>query len=633
MLQVAKHLLEDAAAAYPTLQGEFEKDLTRLETLIPSRGVHVFTVDLPAVCKHLDRCLAGEAYKLSGLPLTKRYSNRVVIPKLFRGLYLRVFDESGSLKSDYDIEAVFFLRQLLSFGKRASLSCSDQQTIDAVDEFVSLDMSLPEPSRFWSMTQPSLKLVEDSFAGFSKSSLYDSARKGGSDSRMPTLLKKLDAVSGILSSTLGAYEPQEWKFRHGPGAVAERTGCFNKYNWSNWSDRLESFFPIADCGYYSYTSWAHMRPKLVKIGSIEPSSRLVDVPKTYTKPRLIACEPSEHQWCQQNIWHYFCDRSRDTWLRKFVRFNDQTLNQRLCVKGSRDGSLCTIDLSAASDRITCDAVGQLFRRNPKLLLALQASRTRSLSQKLSRNVPESVELRKFSTMGSACTFPVESFMFLAVCIAGVLTTRHLDPTTTNIESLEGEVAVFGDDLIVPADSRELVVLALETLGFKINTDKSYWNGLFRESCGVDSYAGTRLTPAYWRSFNTGRPESIASLVDVVNNFHERWLLKTSSYLASTIRGVVIPHVGMRSGVCGFKSFANPCDQRLKSRWNENLQRIEVSISRLIGKVKKSPITDDSALLQYFTENPRSTTKWKGGVAQRTRLRMKFGWVPLADLLA
>jgi hypothetical protein len=241
-----------------------------------------------------------------------------------------------------------------------------------------------------------------------------------------------------------------------------------------------------------------------------------------------------------------------------------------------------------------------------------------------------VELRKFSTMGSACTFPVESLLFLSVCLAAVLVSRRWKINVRSITRLAGEVAVYGDDLIVPADSRELVVRSLEALGLKINTDKSYWTGMFRESCGVDSYAGTKLTPAYWRSSNTGRPESIVSLVEVANNFRKRWLQHTSAYLASTIP-TEIPRVGMHSGVCGLKSFSKPSNHHLKKRWNGDLQRDESLVLCLISKAKKTPITDDSALFQYFTEAPLPTTLWVGGVAKRPRLRLQPRWVPNEDL--
>lgn len=634
LMRVLQNIFNDAAYAYPTLRGDFEKDQNRLERLVRHRGIPLLVVDLPAICKHLDRCLSEGSYKLSGLPLTKRYSGRVVIPKFLRGLYLRVFDKSGRLLNDYDSQAIFFLRQILLVGKKTKLACSEAAVVNEVDDFVLLDASLPEIKLFWRAIGPDALAVKRSFTGFSSSEPYISKVTSSSPEGASTFLFMLDKVSRMIVSALGDYNHQDWRFRHGPGAVAETTGPSNKYSWTNWSDRLESCFPIADCGFHSFAAWAHRcQPQVKEVGSQERASRLVDVPKTYTKPRLIAAEPSEHQWCQQNIWHYFCDRSRATWIRKFVRFNDQTLNQELCRVGSRDGSLATVDLSAASDRVTCDAVGQLFRWNPKLLLALQASRTRFVAQELSRNVPALVELRKFSTMGSACTFPVESLLFLAVVLAAVLSKRQMAPSRENVAALEGEVAVFGDDLVIPVDSRELCVWALEAIGLKVNSDKSFWNGLFRESCGVDSYAGVNLTPAYWSGPNTGKPESISSTIEVSNNFYKKFLVHTSKYLESTIRWADLPYVSMDSGVCSFRSFVVPLNRDHRSRFNQDLQRMESRVTVLIGKVDKTPTADDSALLQYFTESPEPHVMWKSGVAQRPSLKLKRRWVPSECLVS
>jgi len=184
-------------------------------------------------------------------------------------------------------------------------------------------------------------------------------------------------------------------------------------------------------------------------------------------------------------------------------------------------------------------VGQLFRGNLELLSALRATRTHHV---LIPKEPERAdcgiwakELRKFSTMGSACTFPVETIVFLAVALAATLTQRGLRVTYKNIRSLTGSVAVFGDDIIVPADSRELLVVALELLWFKVNAAKTYGSGWFRESCGVDAFRGEDVTPAYWLGSYDGKPGSYASTVESANNFYQKFMVETSKYLETTIR--------------------------------------------------------------------------------------------------
>lgn len=216
---VYRCIFSDARYAFPTLEMEFEKDLTRLLSLVEQRGIQVFLVDLPAVGKHLDRCLAGGQYNLSGLPLTKRFSGRVVIPKFLRGLYLLVFHETGRLKEDADIEAIFFLRQILFAAKKTDLDCTDDKRINEVVEFVAVDESLPELDEFWkSEPTNNSSRKEPDYGGFQKSALYASrvsalpAHKRG---QLTVFLAALDFLSGAVTTTLGSYDPGEWSFKHG----------------------------------------------------------------------------------------------------------------------------------------------------------------------------------------------------------------------------------------------------------------------------------------------------------------------------------------------------------------------------------------------------------------------------------
>lgn len=679
-------ILEDATHAFPTLKDEFERDLSRLQGTVAHRGIRVFLEDLPAIGKHFDRCLSCGQYNASGLPLTKRRSETVVIPKFLGGLYLLVFHSSSLLKEEPNVEAIFFVRQLTLAFKKGKLACTTEANEKEVVAFFAVDSYLPEPDGFWQTTDcpisPSLheqnscigdvghlcpvsttthspgKQCEGSaldkvafraplrrdvvdaerkvYQGFGKSTLYRTRVQSSPAhlrKALSVLLARLDFVSNLVTSTLGSYDPSRWKFRHGPGAVSEYTGPANKYYWNNWSDALESEFPIADCGFHSYSSWADSLHSRGEVSSSELPSRMVCVPKTYSKPRLIAAEPSANQWCQQNIWHYFRDRCKSTWINNFVRFRDQkSLNQALCKKGSKDNTLATVDLSEASDRVTCHAVGQMFRGNPRLLNCLRASRTQVVSQNVTDKVPSEIRLRKFSTMGNACTFPVESLLFLSIAVATVLTQRGLRPTKRNVESLFGEVAVFGDDIVIPVECRELFVEILGVLDFKVNDRKSFWTGRFRESCGVDAFGGVDVTPAYWRIFNDGKPESLASTVGSRNNFYKKFLLSAADRLASTIpRRLYVPTVHMRSGVFGLTSFLGANVDGFKTRTNPHLQRSEVLVTSLIGCQERLPIENDSALLQYFTEDPDPLSKWSSGIPQRPKTKLRPRWVALTDL--
>ncbi len=678
LVKVYAALARDTVYAYPTLGVELERDLNRLQVLAEQRGIHLFLVDLPAVAKHLDRCLASGQYKLSGLPLTKRKSCKILTPKFLGGLYLLVFHEDGRLKEDCDVQAIFFLRQWLLMVKKMKWACSPAKVRQEIVAFAETDRQLPEPSGFWSSVKPFVESDQDAFqhrgtrstngvpvsvlgasqgTETNETNLYGSDGSGTSSTSinprkgvcLESLLLVFDSVSDIITVTLGSYRPAEWPFRHGPGAVAYPVGPHNKYTWDIWPDSLDRVFPLSEFGCHNYGSWArgvrHGAVPRQKRGQLLPRvvgraskrcdalySRMVAVPKTFKGPRLIAAEPGSMQFCQQNIWHYFSGRCKDSWLSEFLWFHNQGLNQHLCKSGSLTGRLATVDLSAASDRVTCDLVSRFFRRNPELVEALRAVRTPRVQQSLSTQVPEIVELRKFSTMGNACTFPVESLVFLSAAIASVLHARQQRVTLGSIRRLVGEVAVFGDDIIVPIDSRESFVELLEALWFKINEDKSYWTGRFRESCGVDAFRGVDVTPVYFREFYNGKPASLDSMVAVTNNFYQKFLVHTAEYLSSTLPRD-LPEVAMRSGVTGLKTRCQPENTHLPVRYNSVLQRVEYKARTISSVSHRTPTNDDSSLLQYFTEAPSPHLKWEHGIAGRPLFKVKQRWVSRGDLLA
>jgi hypothetical protein len=235
-------------------------------------------------------------------------------------------------------------------------------------------------------------------------------------------------------------------------------------------------------------------------------------------------------------------------------------------------------------------------------------------------------------MGSAVTFPVETLVFLAVCLACCATKRGLRVDTRSLQSLYGEVAVFGDDLIIPKDTWDLVHKALEALGFKVNTSKSFGAGRFRESCGVDAFRGVPVTPAYWKCPVSRNAESVATNVAVHNNFYQKFLVNSARYVASTLRGRNIAHVEADSGAFGLSTRLRPPRPPV-SRWNDSLHRVEFRIEWIKSSQKKLPIEDDTALLQFFTESPLPSNTWKSGVALRPVVSLNHRWVPGASLSA
>lgn len=632
LLQVYRCLFRDIGNTFPALRESLELDFQTLEVHVACRGIGAMCNDLPNVGKHLDRCVSEGKTCVSCLPLTKRCPRHAAYPEFLQGLWALIFDSDGCLiESDSTTEAFMLLRQVYYLAKKANLDCPAHCVSEEVHKFAEVDLELPEPESFWYQEE---EAREPGFTGFSRSPIYTAKAQASEDASLLTaFLRNLDLVAGIISSDLGNYRVSDWRFRHGPGAVSERVGVVNKYQFVNWSERLESVFPIADYGFHNYQSWGRFLLEGDEIGSENPSSRLISVRKTFDKPRLIAAEPTEHMWCQQNIWDYLCNRVAKSWIAGFVRFRDQTRNQELCRAGSRTGLLATLDLSSASDRVSCHFVGNLFRSNIGLLNALRASRTHFVRQNLVKDLPEVLELRKFSTMGSACTFPVETIGFLAVALASVATVRKARVTARYLESLLEEVAIFGDDMVVPTDCRELCCKALEVLHFKVNASKSYWNGNFRESCGVDAYRGIDISPVYWRACAASDPESIVSTLEVRNSFYKKGYWAAAEYLSSTVSRKGFPAVSVDSGVIGFAAFTGSCISGFKRRLNTHLQRDEVSVLTIKSVQKIGDVNDDSVLLQFFTENPEPHDPWSGGTKQRPKTRLTLAWVGTHDVVS
>lgn len=93
-------ILVDCTSTFPNLRVEFERDAKRLTSLVETRGLHFAMIDLPDACKHFERSLACGRLTRFEMCAMRPFRSRGIIPRLFRGLFLRVFNESGELRDD-----------------------------------------------------------------------------------------------------------------------------------------------------------------------------------------------------------------------------------------------------------------------------------------------------------------------------------------------------------------------------------------------------------------------------------------------------------------------------------------------------------------------------------------------------
>jgi hypothetical protein len=122
LLHVLQGIREDIRAAYPDLKG-LDLDLERIALTCQTRGLGMFTLDLPHLDSLLLRGLEDGRLTLEG-PLSTAVSKSTKVPRLFSGLWLRVFDKESCLRQDVDVTSIFFLRQLCCLGKKIEVECS-----------------------------------------------------------------------------------------------------------------------------------------------------------------------------------------------------------------------------------------------------------------------------------------------------------------------------------------------------------------------------------------------------------------------------------------------------------------------------------------------------------------------------
>ena len=243
-------------------------------------------------------------------------------------------------------------------------------------------------------------------------------------------------------------------------------------------------------------------------------NRCVQVPKTAKINRMIAAEPTVNAFAQQSVGRYIRRRLRF----HGVDLNDQSVNQRLAFE-ALVSQLATIDLSMASDTLSRALVELLLPPCWYDLLDALRSKKSYLNGKW-------YQLEKFSSMGNAFTFELESLIFWAITEA-VADYHDLGTSKT--------VSVYGDDIICNQSVADDVVNALRYFGFSVNAEKSYFAGSkFFESCGRHFFNLENVTPVYQKSVVGS---DLFELIALHNRLY-RWFSRNSRSYASKILAMV-----------------------------------------------------------------------------------------------
>jgi hypothetical protein len=720
LLKVAQGVLKDYLVTYPNDEVDVARDFERLTHLVEERGLATFTLDLPALDKALTSALENSRLIVEGA-LSKRASSTILVPRIFRGLWLRIFDHRGNLLEDADPTAIFFLRQLLTLGKKVEVVCSPARIKSVMGEYYHVEREARVPTLSWGHDN----LGSDDTCSFND--LFDHHSTCGGDQQLElwekpnilgtesdrAILRRCQQNFDIFAQALGTFGAEEFLssiqkhsrgigFRHGPGAVSDLTSKEYKYDFPTWSDKLGAIFPqflygtVGGAERPSYRKVLEMAfplfsekesyaceanpigemgitelvcnlqvssrytvgssensddstgegfdpldrtsPDLAYCSNHEPPSRLMSVPKTASAPRLIAAEPTAHQWCQQFIKRFIEERLQGLFGTNFVSFRNQELSRQLVSKASLDQSLATVDLSSASDRLTCWVIERAFRKNKSLLEALHSTRTRWVKDCVDKTQsPNYFIPKKFATQGTAVTFPIQSIIFLIIALTACgFEAKHPEDFICNkrlcgpLGRLRNKVRVFGDDIIIPVSGYGPLTHLLHLLGLKVNQDKSFVKGHFRESCGMDAFKGVNVTPIKAKCVTATGPQSRQSIIDYANNLHQAGLWYAAEAAESMLPDWVrknLPVVGLGCGGAGRISFTGNGWDHLRKRWNRTLHRDEYYSYGLNARMKKTPTNTLSGLLQYFAEAPCPTTKWEHGIPGRSKTSDGLGWRP------
>jgi hypothetical protein len=505
---------------------------------------------------------------------------RAGLPQFLGGFLDRVFDRSsGRLLDEPCIDAILAIRQLsLMYGK-VLLPCSDARIRKSIRGFVECEQEV----------------------------------RVADQRRSPIDLEAFRRISDMLfAQPFSDVDRKIYNLevvpKHGPGATADKLKGNQKFNQSTWTTRLESILPA---GEMLLPNWSYYS-NLDRVTFLEPGSetpmKVVTVPKTLKTPRIIGIEPTAMQYAQQAILaeirvaltaNYY--RSRDgkkrrNALRSMIGLDDQVPNQVLAQRGSKEGTLATLDLSEASDRVSNQLVREMLRNHPYLHKAVDASRSRKA------DVPGYgvVRLAKFAPMGSALCFPFEAMVFLTLIFVGIERELKRPLCHSDINYLSEQVRVFGDDIIVPVDYVRSVVHTLELFGAKVNVGKSFWNGKFRESCGKEFYDGEDVSIVRVRREFPAQPkdaQGVISIVSLRNQLYFAGYWKTCQWLDDRIREVIkyFPVVLPSSPVLGRHSYLGFETQKVGKVLHNPLVKGYVKTSL----IPNNPLDDMGALLKYL----------------------------------
>ena len=508
-------------------------------------GISFLTKTMPRLDKHFCQVLAGEtSLDVSSCGFTTIRDSK--LPRFLGELFSQVLRSDGSLLPNPNADCVRMIRDILCAFYKYKLPYQEVQEQKVIDDFLQADVDLMNMRDTFSRMREDVSQYRKLR---SKWDPYDVARiifrmSTPRDEQM-ALARVVRRAQDLLQAVFSGFDPRDIYPSHGPGVVSTKERLWEKYEWTNVSKRITDYYPFdeyfcSSAGHVcdSYHAWKGITEE-------DHPAQVILVPKDSRGPRLISCEPVDFQWVQQGLSRAIVRQVERSIARFSVFFTDQVPNQIGALVGSRENRYSTLDLKEASDRVSLELVRLLFP--PHLFDALDACR--STSTRLPNG--QIVQLYKYAPMGSALCFPVMALTIWSLLTAVACDTdpsfralyRWYGLIPVSRRSLEmDEIHVYGDDVIVPTGFARSAMAVLELFGLKINRSKSCTQGLFKESCGVDAFKGTNVTPVRIRTVwdESPCPDVYTSWIAYANSYYDRQYSHAYEYIVSRLLALYGP---------------------------------------------------------------------------------------------
>jgi len=554
----------------PSLVSSSQLDFDYSSKRFLREGTEYLSVSLYELRKSIDRSFETGRFEC---PSSFGRFKKSALPAFLHSIFTLVFSEDGFLLPNADVRAIAHLRQVSSAFYKLEFPFSKQLEKATLENFVNNEVGIRRFLNNEDLWKDASSLEVITSAAFLIKRLFD-----GTDD--PDKVEQ-------YGFRWRAIQP-----KHGPGNVATGEKGLEKWQAPRIKyTRLHSKFPYYEYMYHNTSLLGDLAASYRLMGrpstgtfAVEPVSKIALVPKDSRGPRIIAEEPLEVQFIQQGMRVAMTEwiESHDP-TQGYVNFTDQTVNQKLALESSITKDWATLDMKDASDLVSVDLVRLIFRLKPGLLSGLLSCRTQFTRFPNS----EEMRLKKFAGMGAATCFPVEALVFWSLAVAAIAKL-----TGSDVKDCTSLVYVYGDDIICPWWAYDEVVKVLESAGLKVNLSKSFTRGNFRESCGVDAYLGTNVTPTRCsKLFPAGVKDGVsyAAWVAYANDFDAKGYPYAASMIYKNLEKIFgpIPY-GVKNSPFPCRIVANPLraedlnSQFLKRRERKRYQRIEFYVYYILS---------------------------------------------------